>query len=78
MSGLQIIVGSQPDERRTFVIGTLLIFGLSLAMNPQFCAEGLALMRPLLESPLTFATMLAVIVNQLLSLGQQRETVSGA
>jgi xanthine permease XanP len=66
MSGLQIILSSQPDTRRVFVIGTALCFGLSLDMLPDLYAHLTPWLRPLFESSLTLSTVIAVLLNQLL------------
>ena len=69
MSGLQIILSSKPEPRRTFVIGIPLLFGLSLQALPELYAQVLPWLRPLFDSPLTFATVLAVGLNLLLRVG---------
>ena len=70
MSGLQIILSSQPDTRRIFVIGTALCFGLSLDMLPDLYAHLTPWLRPLFESSLTLSTVIAVVLNQLLRVEQ--------
>ena len=74
MSGIQIIVATKADVRRTFVIGIAVIFGLSLEAQPELYANVDHWLRPFLESPLTFSTVLAVLLNQLLRIGS-RESV---
>ena len=69
MSGIQIILGSGVDIRKTFVIGISLIFGLSLDMLPSLFAGMPYFMRPLVDSSLTLSTVIAVLLNQLLRLG---------
>jgi NCS2 family nucleobase:cation symporter-2 len=69
MSGLQIILSTKPDASRTFVIGISLIFGLSLEALPDLYAQVPPWLRPLFDSSLTFSTILAVVLNQLLRLG---------
>jgi len=73
MSGLQVIVASKPDERRTFIIGIALIFGLSLDTMPQLYSGVYPWLRPFFDSPLTLSTVLAVLLNQLLRLGERRD-----
>jgi xanthine permease XanP len=68
MSGLQIILSSKPDTRRTFVIGTALCFGLSLDILPDLYAHLAPWLRPVFESSLTLSTVVAVALNQLLRL----------
>jgi len=65
ISGLQIILSSKPDTRKTFVIGIPLIFGLSLQALPELYAQVVPWLRPLFGSALTLATVLAVALNLL-------------
>src|SRR5262245_23681983 len=71
MSSLQIIVATKADPRRNFVIGISVIFGLSLEALPQIYAQVFPWLRPLFDSSLTLSTVLAVILNQLLRLGNR-------
>jgi NCS2 family nucleobase:cation symporter-2 len=66
VSGLQIILTSKPDTRRIFVVGCALCFGLSLDILPDLYAQVAPWMRPLFESSLTLATVIAVLLNQFL------------
>jgi NCS2 family nucleobase:cation symporter-2 len=68
MSGIQIILGSGLDTRKTFVIGVALIFGLSLDMVPSLFASVPYFLRPLVESSLTLSTVVAVLLHQVLRL----------
>jgi NCS2 family nucleobase:cation symporter-2 len=65
----QIIANSRPDARMTFVIGISLAFGLSLDMLPQLYASVPGWLRPLFESSLTLATVLAVVLHQIFRIG---------
>jgi NCS2 family nucleobase:cation symporter-2 len=69
VSGIQIILGAGMDNRRTFVIGISIIFGLSLDLLPALYAGIPVGIRPLFESSLTLSTVLAVVLNQVLRLG---------
>jgi len=69
VSSLQIILSSKPDTRKTFVIGIPLIFGLSLQAVPELYAQVVPWLRPLFGSALTLATVLAVMLNLLLRIG---------
>jgi xanthine permease XanP len=68
-SGLQIMLSTKPDSRRTFVLGSALCFGLSLDILPDLYAHVTPWLRPLFESSLTLSTVVAVILHQLLRLG---------
>lgn len=72
VSGIQIILGAGMDNRRTFVIGIAVIFGLSLDLLPALYAGVPLGIRPLFESSLTLCTVLAVVLNQVLRLGAPR------
>jgi xanthine permease XanP len=71
VSGMQIILGSGMDTRKTFVIGIPLIFGLSLDMAPSLFADVPQALRSLFESPLTLSTVMAVLLHQLLRIGSR-------
>ncbi|MCX5796003.1 MAG: purine/pyrimidine permease [Elusimicrobia bacterium] len=73
LSGLQIILSSGADTRRTFVIGIAIIAGLSLDAMPELYAGVPRWIKPLFDSPLTLSTVLAVSLNQVLSLGAKSE-----
>ena len=72
MSGLQIILTSKPDTRTTFVIGIALVFGLRFDLVPDLYAHVPPWLRPLFDSSLTLATVVAVTLNQLLRWGAGR------
>jgi len=71
VSGMQIILGSGMDTRKTFVIGIPLIFGLSLDIAPALFADVPQALRSLFESPLTLSTVMAVLLHQLLRIGSR-------
>jgi len=71
-SGVQIVLASGLDARRTFVVGMALVFGLSLDILPALYADVPSGLRPLFSSSLTLATAIAVTLNQLLRLRPQR------
>ena len=69
MAGVQIILSSKPDTRLTFVIGISLAFGLSLDVMPELYAHVPSWLRPLFNSSLTLATVLAVVLHQVFRIG---------
>lgn len=69
ISGIQIILAGGMDNRKTFVIGISILFGLSLDLVPSLYAGIPHTIRPLFESSLTLSTVIAVVLNQLLRLG---------
>lgn len=66
ISSLQIIWSSGLDLRKTFVVGIPLIFGLGLSSFPSAALGVPYLLRPLIDSPLTLTTVLAVVLHQIL------------
>ena len=66
LSGMQIILASGIDAQKTFVVGIAFVFGLSLDILPSLYAGITGWMRPLFGSSLTLATVVAVVLNQLL------------
>ena len=77
LSGVQIILASGLDARKTFAVGIALIFGLSLDIAPGLYAVVPWWLRPLFESSLTLATVIAVILNQLLRGGHPAPPATG-
>ena len=78
MSGFQIILGSGLDQKKTFVIGIPLLFGLSLEILPSLFAGVPYWLRPLASSSLTLSTVMAVILNQLLRIKLSTPDRAGA
>ena len=66
LSGIQIILSSSLDARKIFIIGVSLVFGLSLDILPELYAGVQGWLRTLFDSPLTLATVIAVVLNQVL------------
>jgi xanthine permease XanP len=73
-SGMQIIFGAGMDNRKTFVIGISLVFGMSLDLIPSLFIGIPYAIRPLFESSLTLSTVMAVVLNQVLRLGEIPKT----
>jgi NCS2 family nucleobase:cation symporter-2 len=70
ISGMQIILSSGMDNRKIFVVGIPFIFGVSLSILPALYADLPYYLRPLFDSPLTLATVMAVLLNQFFALGR--------
>jgi len=66
LSGIQIILSSGLDARKIFIVGIALVFGLSLDILPELYAGIQGWLRSLFDSPLTLATVIAVVLNQVL------------
>lgn len=67
-SGLSIITSSKIDQKKTFVVGFSLIFGLSVDLLPELYSKVDPSVRPICSSSLVLATVLAVLLNQALRL----------
>jgi xanthine permease XanP len=66
LSGIQIILASKVDAQKIFVVGVAFVFGLSLDILPVLYAGITGWVRPLFSSSLTLATVIAVVLNQVL------------
>jgi NCS2 family nucleobase:cation symporter-2 len=71
VSGIQIIMGSGMDIKKTFIIGTSFIFAMSIDIMPSVFTSMSYIIQPLFSSSLTLSTVLAVILNQLLHIGEK-------
>ena len=56
------------DQRKTFVVGIALFFGLSTAFLPSLYARTPKLIQTFFTDPLPTTTILAVILNQIFAL----------
>ena len=69
IAGIQIILTTKLDARKTFVIGISLIFGLSVDILPELYRNIHPWLRPLFSSSLTLSTILAIVLTQLFRIG---------
>jgi len=67
-AGLIQMLEEKWDQRKTFVVGIALFFGLSTAFLPSLYARAPKLIQTFFTDPLPTATILAVILNQLFNL----------
>ena len=73
MSGMQIILGSGVTIQKVLVIGISLVFGLTVEILPDLFQGVPYIMKPLVDSPLTSSTILAVILNQIFKVAVKKE-----
>jgi NCS2 family nucleobase:cation symporter-2 len=73
-SGLQMIVSSKLDTRRIFTIGIAFCFGMSLDIVPALYAHVPSWIRPLFDSSLTLATVIAILLTQILRIGAEHKS----
>lgn len=69
IAGIQIILTTALDTRKTFVIGISLIFGLSVDILPELYRNIHPWLGPLFSSSLTLSTILAIVLTQLFRIG---------
>jgi xanthine permease XanP len=67
-AGLVQMLGENWDQRKTFVVGIALFFGLSTAFLPSLYARTPKIIQTFFTDPLPTATILAVILNQIINL----------
>ncbi|MGI9101960.1 MAG: uracil-xanthine permease family protein [Terriglobales bacterium] len=77
LGGLQVLTSRMLDNRRIFVIGISLLFGLSVEIVPALYQQFPAVVHPLFSSALSLGTVLAVSLNMLfrIGVGRTREAV---
>ena len=69
LSGIQIIMSRMIDTRKTIVIGTALIFGISVDMLPGLYSSVPPALQPLFSSSLTLATVSVLLLNLIFRIG---------
>ncbi len=69
ISGIQILLTSKMDTRKTFIIGISMVFGLSAIILPDLYYDIPSWLAPIFSSSLTLSTVLAIILNQVFNLG---------
>lgn len=76
LSGIQIIMSRMIDTRKTIVIGTALIFGISVDMLPGLYSNVPPVLQPLFSSSLTLATVIVLLLNLIFRIGiAQKKTI---
>lgn len=76
LSGIQIIMSRMIDIRKTIVIGTSIIFGISVDMTPGLYSNLPAALQPLCSSSLTLATITVLVLNLIFRIGiAQKKTI---
>ena len=68
MSGLQIILSGGAETRKIFLVGISFIFGLSSDILPDLYSHLPSWLMPIFGSSLTLSTILAVLLNPILSI----------
>jgi xanthine permease XanP len=69
LAGIQIMLSRMIDARKTFVIGTSIVFGLSVDFIPGMYSNLPDYIRPFFQSSLSLATICAILLNLFLRIG---------
>ena len=69
VGGIKIITITEIDARKTFIVCVSLFAGLSTVIFPDFYAHFPPVVYPLVSSPLSLGTLLALIMNLIFRLG---------
>lgn len=69
LSGIQIVVSRMIDTRKIIVIGSAIIFGVSVDMLPGLYSNVHPILQPLFNSSLTVATVTVLLLNLIFRLG---------
>ena len=72
LAGIQIMLSRMIDARKTFVIGTSIVFGLSVDFIPGLYAGLPAAVKPFFQSSLSLATLSAIVLNLIMRIGIAR------
>jgi len=75
IQGIQILVSSKMDTRKTFVIGISFVFGLSAIILPGLYSRIPSWLSPIFASSLTLSTVLAILLNQLFNIGARKDNI---
>ncbi|MBP2637057.1 MAG: UraA [Firmicutes bacterium] len=73
LSGIQIFTSRMIDTRKTILIGSALIFGMSVDMLPVLYGSVHPILQPVVNSSLTLATVTVLILNLIFRLGIARK-----
>ncbi len=69
VTGIQLITSRILDARKTFVVGTSIVLGLSVDMKPAIYENIHSWIQPVFSSSLSLATVAVVVLNLLLRIG---------
>lgn len=72
ISGIQILLTSKMNTRKTFIIGISMVFGLSVIILPDLYNNIPSWLAPIFSSSLTLSTVLAIVLNQVFNIGVKK------
>jgi NCS2 family nucleobase:cation symporter-2 len=74
LAGIQLLTSRLLDTRRILMAGCALAFGLSAGLLPHLYAKAPHVLKPILNSPVSFAAIVALVLNYVMQLGNTRRT----
>ena len=74
VEGFQMVTSRMLDNRKIFVIGMALVFGLSVDLVPGIYAQFPPALRPFFNSSLAVVSLTAIVLNLLFRLGIQQKS----
>jgi NCS2 family nucleobase:cation symporter-2 len=73
VAGIQVMLSRMIDTRKLFTIGLPIIIGLAFEFIPQLRHDVSPMFRPIIASPLTTSTVLAIVLNMFFQLGATKK-----
>lgn len=73
VAGMDLILSRRLSDRRIFTVGLSVLAGLAVALLPELVRATPAWMQPILESPLSVSTAVAVALNLFFRIGIRQE-----
>jgi NCS2 family nucleobase:cation symporter-2 len=73
VAGIQVMLSRMLDTRKLFTIGLPVIIGLAFEFIPQLQHDVSPMFRPIVASPLTTSTVLAIVLNMFFQLGATKK-----
>ncbi|MCK0209588.1 purine/pyrimidine permease [Starkeya koreensis] len=73
VAGMELILSRRLSDRRIFTVGLAVLTGLAVAVLPELVRTTPEWMQPILESPLSISTGVAILLNLLFRIGIGRE-----
>ena len=72
VAGIEVMLSRMIDSRKLFVIGLPMMVAIAFGFVPQLQQDVPNMLQPLVASPLTTATILAIILNMLFQIGVKK------
>ncbi|WP_428030396.1 uracil-xanthine permease family protein [Ancylobacter sp.] len=73
VAGMELILSRRLSDRRIFTVGLAILTGLAVAILPELVHTTPDWMQPILESPLSVSTAVAIVLNLIFRIGIRQE-----